>query len=241
MPACGSKVVTYGCGGTYGRLIMGAFAEGCGGKYVDSAYPKYTPGIAVVWGLLRGSVRIIEEAESRGDPWYYVDHGYIGRGHTFGYYRITLRGYQKTVIEDRPSDRWGKLDMKLLPFKKGRDVLMVPPTPTVQGVMGPYWPPKIETARNVCESKKDGRPWYEKHKNIHMVVTYNSIAAIEAIIRGVPVMTTGQSAVEMFSSPSVEEPVCPENRQEWANSLAYGQFTIDEMRSGKAWGVLSAA
>ena len=98
-PGGRKTVVGYACGGTYGRLIVKAFVAGSGGEVIEGDFPKYRPGIAVVWGLLRGAPQIIEEAKARGDPWIYIDHGYLGRGHTFGYYRTTVGGFQKTTID----------------------------------------------------------------------------------------------------------------------------------------------
>lgn len=238
MPSSKGRVVCYACGGTYGRLIMTAFAQGCGGTVVERANPELKPGIAVVWGLIRGGHDLVMQAKERGDPWIYMDHGYFGRGHTHGYYRATVGGFQKTTIEDRPPDRWDRLGVKF-GRHHGKDVVLAPPTPTVQAIFGPYWPPGLKTDRKILESKKDGRPWYEKFKSAHMLVTYNSIAAVEAVVRGVPVMTMGESAAQMFSSPDVESPIFPKNRQEWANSLAYGQFTIREIERGLAWEILS--
>lgn len=221
---------------------MAAFAQGCSGEMVEGANPKYRPGVQVVWGLLRGAPQIVEQAKERGDPWFCLDHGYFRRGHTDGYYRVTYRGYQKTVVEDRPSDRWEALKLSPGTTARGADVVLVPPAANVQAVFGPYWPPALETGRKVLVSRKDGKPWYEKFKSAHMVVTYNSIAAVEAVVRGVPVMVTGESAAQVFSSPSVESPVVPEDedRARWAWSLAYGQFTLEEMRDGVAWHVLRA-
>ena len=221
---------------------MAAFAQGSGGELVDPANPKYHPGVQVVWGLLRGAPQIIEQAKERGDPWFYVDHGYFRRGHTDGYYRVTFRGYQKTAIEDRPADRWDALKLPTGKTPRGPDVVMAPPAPNVQGVFGPYWPPDLNTDRKLLVSKKDGKPWFEKFKSAHMLVTYNSIAAVEAVLRGVPVMTFGESAAQVFSSPAVEQPFTPDpaERERWAHSLAYGQFTLQEMQDGIAWQTLRA-
>lgn len=243
MPSGGRQVLIncYGCGGTYGNVIMQAFAQGCGGEFVEGAFPKYRPGIQVVWGLMRGAQQVIEEAMSRGDGWFYMDHGYFGRGHPDGYYRVTRNGWQKTVIEDRPPDRFRKLGLTILPYRTGKSIIMVPPSATVRAVMGAYWPPPLDTTRPLHVSRKDGKPWYEKFKSAYMVVTYNSIAAVEAVLRGTPVMTTGQSAAQMFSSKDIESPMIAEDREQWAWSLAYGQFTLDELRDGTAWRILSAS
>ena len=222
----------YGCGGTYGNQIMQAFAQGCGGEFHDKALPRFHGGTTVVWGLARGAPGLVEKS----DDWYYVDHGYLRRGHTTGYYRVTRNGHQQTWIRDVPPDRWEKLGVTLEKRKGGDQVILVPPSPVVRAVFGVYWePPKG------IESRKDGKPFHEKFPRAKVVYTYNSIAAVEAIVHGIPAVVTGESAAIPVASHSVEEPTFPDDdlRTRWAHSLAYGQFTLDEMRSGLAWSIAS--
>lgn len=242
MPSRHSGIACYACGGTYGRQIMAAFAKGCGGELIDPPNPKYRPGVQVVWGLLRGAPQIIEQAQERGDPWFYLDHGYFRRGFPDGHFRVTYLGHQKTVIEDRPPDRWKALNLPPAKMPRGPDVVVAPPSANVQAIFCPDWPPDLKTDRKLLFSKKDGKPWFEKFSSAHMLVTYNSIAAVEAVMRGVPVMTFGENAAQVFSSPAVEQPFTPDKaeRERWAHSLAYGQFTLREMQDGIAWQTLRA-
>lgn len=74
-------------------------------------------------------------------------------------------------------------------------------------------------------------------QDIYMVVTYNSIAATESIIHGVPALTLGPNAaskVSLNKIKNINNPIYP-NRQLWLNNLAYGQFHITEYRDGTAW------
>jgi hypothetical protein len=76
--------------------------------------------------------------------------------------------------------------------------------------------------------------------NAYCVVAYNSGAVVKATLEGVPVFST-----EYASSKSVafdwndienhnelkQEP----NRQQYCNALSYHQYTLSEMKNGKAW------
>lgn len=78
--------------------------------------------------------------------------------------------------------------------------------------------------------------------NSFCIVTYNSMVAIEALIRGIPVFTNSKFSVAYNMSNNnfeeIEYPFFPNNRQEFLNHLAYSQFTIEEMQSGKAYEIL---
>jgi hypothetical protein len=73
--------------------------------------------------------------------------------------------------------------------------------------------------------------------NIFILVTYNSIAATEAIIHGIPAITLGPNAasnVSINNIKDIEQPIYPD-RQLWLNNLAYGQFHVSELKDGTAW------
>lgn len=80
----------------------------------------------------------------------------------------------------------------------------------------------------------------EALRGCHAVVTHGSSAAMDAIIAGVPALVLGKSIASPVSDSeltNIESIYYPENdlRQQWANNMAYCQWTNEEMRSGEAW------
>ena len=81
------------------------------------------------------------------------------------------------------------------------------------------------------------------NKDVHCMVTYNSIAAVESLIYGKPVFTMGPNAAEPLSNTNlekIEHPIMPsvERIREFCCNLAYAQFTPEEMINGTAWRIL---
>ena len=80
-------------------------------------------------------------------------------------------------------------------------------------------------------------------RDVHCLVTYNSIAAVEALILGKPVFVMGPNAAEPLANTDlskIEKPVMPavEMVRKLCCNLAYGQFTPGEMIDGTAWSIL---
>jgi hypothetical protein len=77
----------------------------------------------------------------------------------------------------------------------------------------------------------------------HALVTFNSNAATESILLGVPVFTLAPNAaapVGLQDLSQIEKPYYP-NRDKlhaWACHLAYGQFHNDELSDGTAAKIL---
>lgn len=68
----------------------------------------------------------------------------------------------------------------------------------------------------------------------HVVITYNSNSAVDAVIRGIPAITYDRGAMAWaVSGKTIGERVTP-CRQAWANALAWKQWTIEEIASGYA-------
>ena len=78
--------------------------------------------------------------------------------------------------------------------------------------------------------------------DVFALVTYNSIAAIEAVLHGVPIFTLGPNAARpmgLKDLSKIDNPIYPD-REKWLRHLSYGQFTVPEMSSPKIWRVLNA-
>jgi hypothetical protein len=81
-------------------------------------------------------------------------------------------------------------------------------------------------------------------KDVHCLITFNSIAATEAILLGKPAITLGPNAAHTLCTHSlsdVENLYIPtlDEVEEWAAHLSYSQFTELEMRNGYAWSILN--
>ena len=74
-------------------------------------------------------------------------------------------------------------------------------------------------------------------KNCHAVVTHHSNVAIDAILAGVPAISEGGLASIMGSTSieEIENPLMPNGRAQWAADIAWTQWSVEEMRAGRAW------
>jgi hypothetical protein len=137
------------------------------------------------------------------------------------------------------------LGIRLKPWRTGSKILVCPPSDHVAKLFGlEGWERvtlatvKQHTDRPIKVRRKgDPRTFAADVSDAHCVVAHNSIAAVEAVTLGVPVFVDRSSAaapVGLTDLTKIEIPVYPD-RDEWVRSLAYGQFTREEMQSGLAW------
>jgi hypothetical protein len=80
--------------------------------------------------------------------------------------------------------------------------------------------------------------------DVYCLVTFNSIAATEAVLLGKPAFTLGPNAAHAVSLSDlslIETPKIPtvEEVEAWAAHLSYCQFSEAEMRNGTAWRILN--
>jgi hypothetical protein len=81
-------------------------------------------------------------------------------------------------------------------------------------------------------------------RDVHCLVTYNSVAAVEAVMAGKPAICVGPNAAQQVSSRTladIEPPLFPDDdlREAWLRHLSYSQFTFSEMSDGTAWSILN--
>jgi len=247
-----TRLQVYLCGG-HGNRLAWAFAEGARARLCELAEPARSGWDVWLWGLLRGTLEVIAAARLGGQPWWYADHAYFLRGHATANYRVTLRGWQLSRRLDVPGDRWRRLapHVPVRPWRTGgHHVLVCPPTwPVLQATAAGNW--LEETLAELA--RHTDRPIRVRHKHqmgnpplsadladCHALVTQHSVAAIEAALAGIPVVVAPSSAaapVGLMDLSMVESPAYPD-REAWLHSLAYGQFHLDEFRSGAAWRIL---
>jgi hypothetical protein len=93
------------------------------------------------------------------------------------------------------------------------------------------WSNVIESTPKRIDIVQDFYDFGAELSNAHCVVNWSSNPAIEAALAGVPVFTGPDSlahAVANHSFDTIETPIKP-NRQQWANDLAYTEWTVDEI------------
>lgn len=75
-------------------------------------------------------------------------------------------------------------------------------------------------------------------KDARMFVTWNSNAAVDAAIQGVPIIAmdkgSGAYSVASHSLDAYLDPYCPP-RYDWFAGLGYAQWTLEEMQLGLPW------
>jgi hypothetical protein len=236
-----------------GNAMIRAFAQGigCELRYAeDEKGPRH--GVPIVWGVLRGSDRVVAYAKQSGQYFFYVDHAYFSRGHGQSY-RVTRNGYEAGPVRDCPPDRIQAHGVVLEPWRRGgRNVLVCPPTDYFMAAHGcADWLERTlealqrHTDRPIVVRRKPQpgetvEPLAEALGKAHALVTHSSNVAIEAVVAGVPVFVSPSSAAApmgLTDLSSIETPVYPD-RDKWLAHLAYCQFSFEEMRSGAAWRML---
>ncbi|CAB4138111.1 hypothetical protein UFOVP328_304 [uncultured Caudovirales phage] len=179
------------------------------------------------------------------------------------WHRVCVNEMQQEDILDVPDDRWKALlqsdDRLRWPGwkKSGSKILLVVPSSkpceyynqdvrtwkeqTINTI-------KQHTDREIVVREKASRSDRTQKKTIYQaldedifcMVTYQSIAAVESIAYGIPAFTLAPSAAKSVSFQDlslIETPYYPDPElvYKWCSSLAYGQFTLEEMLYGDAW------
>jgi ribosomal protein S6 len=212
-----------------------------------------------------GKRKLIRKCQEKNHTFYYMDSGYVGNYKSTAnphgwklYHRIVKNDVQHNKIIDRPDDRWRKLDYPILKRKQGNHILLVTPSEKpckFYGIDRDLWVNetvaeiKKHTDRPIVIRDKAVRQQritktiFEDLENCHALVTYQSIAAVESVLYGVPAFTLAPTAADPVCDKDVSLIECPTHQDEhkiykWACHLAYGQFHIDEFKNGTAWRIL---
>ena len=238
--------------------------EGTFRKSIPGSPPDIFRGIA--------QRKQIRNCINSGKDFYYMDTGYFGNFQSAGnpggrklYHRIVKNELQKSVIEDRPKDRWESLirsdpRLKWPRWKtKGNKILLILSNPKSCDYFGynmqEWWDTTVATIKQhtdmpIVVRHKGSRS--QRHSNsiydvldsgIFATVAFNSIAAMESIAYGIPAFVAVPCAATPLALTDVSQistPFYPDESlvQQHCASLAYGQFTGEEIANGTAWKLL---
>lgn len=204
--------------------------------------------------------------------YYFIETGYLGNYPCYNnrtgrkiYHRIVKNAMQHNTIMDVPDDRWQQLvkfnpDMEYRGWKRGGSKILV-----VLSTDKPFqyygenretWIKKItktlkkHTDREIVFREKASRgertndTIYDALKDdVYALVTYQSVAAIEAIQAGIPAFALAPTAADPVGNKDltqIETPNMPDEEliQRWLHSIAYSQFNLDEIITGQAWNLV---
>jgi hypothetical protein len=215
------------------------------------------------------SGKIADQVTKRGQDYYFIETGYLGNYRSDNnqtgrkiYHRIVKNAMQHNTIMDVSDDRWEQLvnfnpNLKYNGWRNtGSKILLVLSTDKPFQYYGEdreKWISKVKktirkhTDREIVVREKASRGertndtiYDALDDDIYALVTYNSIAAVEAIQYGIPAFALAPTAADPVGNKDlskIETPNKPSEEiiQKWLHSIAYSQFSLNEIITGDAW------
>lgn len=231
-------------------VICQAFAQGCGGKV--STFSVLQHGPAFFYGVNHTNVAVWRDVVRSGREFWYSDNSYFDRcRQTF--FRVTRNRLQHPGVGTSTGSRWKKLGLRVAPWRKGgRHILVCAQSDAfmdyVIGANRDWVPRTVNAISRISDRPIRIRAWNADKRAVgetleadladaHVLVTWSSAAAINALLNGIPVVCLGQCAAEPMSTPllEIETPRRPDGREEWVAVLADNEWTLSEFRDGTAW------
>lgn len=248
-------------------------AEGAGVQPVPIETWRYeddpTAGL-----VLRGIMKheIMKRCWQDGRQFRFMDSGYFGNRlgplnpHGWKWWhRIVPNDLQHDKIIPRPADRWERFGITLAPWnRKGKRILIVAPDEKACIVYGTTVDRWLSQTLAAVKQHTD-RPLLVRHRtaqptartrdpetsfaaaladDIFAVVTFNSVAATESVMAGIPAFVTAPCnaarPVANLDLKKIDSPWYPDRDlvHAWVCHLAYGQFHNNELSDGTALKIL---
>ncbi len=198
----------------------------------------YEIGTAPIsYGLFRGTEVAFRHAMWASVPFYYVDHGYKGRGHFEGYYRINKNWtFFRNLCADN-SDAYKKFWQELPPMEAGPNKTVILCKPNLEGSLFlpiiKMWPEEwVNGLVNLYQKMKYSVIVSSKHEGNRLtdwlkvtrpslIVGHDSNVIVTAAELGIPATNVGYSN---------EYCIYNESTRKWMlNGMAKQQFRLREM------------
>jgi len=207
--------------------ILESFSSSSQGQLTTNFDDKSKP--FVVRGVVKR--KEIKECEKENRDYYYIDTGYVGnfpsKGNSSGkkiWHRVVKNDVQHTKVEDRPNDRWNILTSQ---------------DPRLIWSGWKNYNQKILLYRNQEYSIYDAF-----NSGVYATVAFNSIAALESVLYGIPAFVSVPCAATPLASTDLsmlKNPFRPEVNviQKQCHTIAYGQFSVGEISNGTAYKILN--
>ncbi len=231
------------------RTLCYSFAKGSGSLmcHVDN-FKDYSKTIAT-YGFLRGTGDLIKKVKN----YYYLDHGYFKQSNRLfennktkivnldGYFRIVYNDFWHNGLGDKPSTRFDSFNLNVKDINKnGRYIILSEPsTDDINYFALKNWMKetinkikKYTDREIIIHSRNDSIPLSELLNNAWAFVSNHSTAGFKAMIEGVPAYFINPTLSQIGPIEKIEN---HEINYLALYNLAYGQWNIDEIKSGEAW------
>lgn len=246
------------------NLEAGAFSAGleaCGHRPLRRSASDHCPGQvesfgAVVITGMRGKGRVIrDDYAAIGVPVVVIDYGYLARvsgvaSWESGHWQVGVGDLNRPPSFECPSDRFDSLGIAVKPKGRGKVPLVLgqhvgDPSHGLNAVEMAAWAQWLCDAHGarfrahpdspgveVRAERADG-PLGAVLADTSVVYTLCSTAGLDALLAGVPAVATmpDRACWGSLSGPRLPSKAA---RAALCARLAYGQWTLDEMRSGLA-------
>ena len=240
-----------------------ALSIGVNGKLSTWEAEANSSSPLLIRGVGKSSREAVLHCWETGRDFYAIDTGYFGnsKSKSKGWHRLTKNNLQNLgPIIERPHDRL--LSWKYKKFREGSKILICPPSDKVMKLFNQ--PSPEEWTQLVVQELKQytDRPIEVRLKptrtdrikdqsleaaldnNVHCLITYNSIAALEALMVGKPAITLGPNCASLVCNTSladIEKLHIPDKDEMTAlmAHLSYSQFSRQELMNGYAWSIVN--
>ena len=212
-------------------------------------------------GFVGNNLSMIHKLEANKQDYWFTDTPYFGRFDNNNlkkdnhYWRICKNNIHAKLINDCDSTRFDSFKIKVKsPNREGKHILVCPSSPGINLYLKqPGWledtlstlkkytdrPIKVRQkprGRGTSGPSEAKTPIEEDLKDAFACVTSCSISAVESICNGVPVFCHEKSFAKPIGEielSNIENPKYVDPYQ-WLCSLAYQQFTPEEIENGLA-------
>ncbi len=235
------------------RTVCYNFAKGSDSLLCHvNKFREYNKTIAT-YGVLRGTYEVIKKVNN----YYYIDHGYFNQSsrkfqnsrtnilNLDGYFRIVYNNLVHNGEGNYPDDRLKNLKLKFAKQNNlGKYIILSEPSDIMKKIYNDTnWVNETKKLLKnfsdreiIVHNKFSKKPLDELLKDAWAFVSLQSTAGFKAMLNGVPAYFTEKTLKKINNIEEIEN---PKINYEIFNNLAYGQWTLKEIESGKAWETIS--
>lgn len=243
--------------------ILENFVIGSHGIISNFKEEKKTKTPLAIRGLGGNSQRALSHCIDTGRDYYAIDTGYLQPvgSRAKSYHRITKNNLQHPgPIVNRDTDRLDRLHWKYKKPNPGEKILICPPSEKVMKFYNQNlddWMEstidQIKTYSNreieirlkpIRQERVTTNTIWDALDDAYCLITFNSIAATEALLYSVPSIALAPNAASVLCDTEIKNIsnlTLPTKEEivRFAAHLSYCQFTSVEMESGYAWKILN--